>query len=113
MDPQQLARCCIERHHGAASPSRRVQDPVRFKRSRFEHVFGTRAQVVRLEGPGDFQAIEIRSVDLINRGITRMSEIPTVGSPLAVSRARLREYREIDQQMSVAAMVRIGTLYPW
>src|SRR6185436_11966371 len=62
------------------------------QRRPFELEFGTRAEVVGLEPPGDFELIEVAGVDLVQRGIPRPLDVGRVVRPLAV-RGRQESWR--------------------
>src|SRR6185369_1815542 len=90
MDPELFAGARIERKDGAAGAAGRIEDTVDDERRRFEKELGTRTEVVGPEAPGDFQGLEIRRVDLIERRVPGAAEIAAVGRPLSMRRARLR-----------------------
>ena len=63
--PLQLAGLRVERHDRAARAAGRVEHALDHQRRAFELVLGTRAEVVGLEAPGDFELVEVGGVDLI------------------------------------------------
>ena len=64
IDPFQLAGLGIQRHHVAPRAGRRVDGAVDLQRGAFQLVFRTGTELVGLEMPGDFQLVEVGSVDL-------------------------------------------------
>src|SRR2546430_8809543 len=65
MGPEQLSGGWIQRDHGAARSSRRVQDAVHHQRCSFKLVLGPVAEIIRLDAPGDFEIAKIGRVDLV------------------------------------------------
>src|SRR5207249_3758798 len=57
------------------------------ERRAFELELWTRAEVVGLETPGDFELIEVAAVDLIERGVPGAANVGGVVRPFAVLRA--------------------------
>ena len=53
-------------------------------------VFRARTERVRLKAPSHLQLAKIRSIDLVERRVTRVSEVSPVSPPLAVRSSRLR-----------------------
>ena len=96
--PQQLARAGVERRHRAARAGRRVDDAVHHQRRRLELVLGDRAEIVRLEPPGDLQLVEVPRVDLVERGVARMAEVAAVRRPLAAGGTGLGPQRGAGRQ---------------
>ena len=94
MHPELFAGGGIERHHGAARAGGGVEDAVRHQRRAFQVVFGARAEVLGLEMPREFELIEVRGVDLIERRVAGVAGVAAVAAPFAVLRAGLSERRE-------------------
>ena len=90
VDPELFTGCGVERNDGTTAARRRIEDPVGDERRRLELKLGPRSQIVGLEPPRDFERAEVLRVDLIERRVTRVSEIAAVGPPLAVGGAALR-----------------------
>jgi len=81
--PDLLARFRIERDNRPAGARGRIQHALHHERRAFELELGERAEVVRLESPRDFELVEVRGVDLIERRVARPFQIGVVGGPLA------------------------------
>src|SRR5205085_11087571 len=88
--PYHLAGPAIERDDRAPRAAGRVQHALDRERRPFELVLRTRTEVVGLVAPRDFELVEVRAVDLIERRVARSSEIRRVVRPVAGSRGGLR-----------------------
>ena len=95
--PDHLAGLAVERDHRAARAAGRVDDALDHQRRAFELELGTRAEVVGLEAPGDFELVEVAAVDLIERGVARALDVGGVVRPLAVLGAR--ESRGLSREL--------------
>jgi hypothetical protein len=102
MDPKELAAGGIDRHGGAARSGREVQPAVDHQRAGLQVEVGTRAEVVGLEPPGNFQFAEIGGVDLIERRVARGAGIAGPRAPFSILCAGLsgegRDAREEHEQ---------------
>ncbi len=111
VDPLQLAGRGVESHHRTPRPARRVQRAVDHERRGLEPIFWHRTEVVGLEPPGDLQVGEIVRGDLVERRIARMTQVASVGGPLAGGGARLgrdgRDRREKSRGQHAAGSERI------
>src|SRR6185503_707098 len=88
--PVQLAGLRVQRDDGAARAAGRVNRALDHQRRAFELVFRARTEIVGLEPPRHFEAIEVRCVDLVERRVLAAAEIRGVKGPLAILRARER-----------------------
>jgi hypothetical protein len=86
IDPQQLTRCGIERHHRPPRTSGCVYHSLDHERRAFQFVLRARSKVIGFEAPGDHQFAEVGTVDLIERRVVMVTQIPAVGRPFAVIR---------------------------
>src|SRR5262249_32495034 len=68
--------------------ARRVDRAVDRERRPFELELGSRAEVVGLEPPRDFELIEVAGVDLIERRVARPLHVRRVVGPVALRAAR-------------------------
>ena len=92
MNPEQFAGGRVQRNHGAARSSRRVQNAVHHQRCSFKLVLGPVAEIIRLDAPGDFKVVEVRGVDLVQRAVASARKIGGVRRPLRVFRMELSRY---------------------
>src|ERR1700722_1955995 len=91
VNPQQFAGRGIERNRGAAGSGRGVDDAVHHQRRPFQLELLAVADAIRLEGPRDFELVEIRRVDLIERTVSGAREVRRIARPFAILiNARLR-----------------------
>src|SRR5687767_5891468 len=90
--PQQLAGAGIERDHGAPRAAGGVEASSHHERCRLQVEFRTRTEVVRLETPCDFEVVEVRRRDLVERGVAGVAKVSTIGWPLTARRPGLPEW---------------------
>ena len=72
--------------------------PLAIDRRALVEVLRDRPEAVRLEPPGNFQLVEVVRVDLVERRIARVTDVPAVGGPLAAFRTVLRGPRPADRK---------------
>jgi hypothetical protein len=65
--PQQFTCCCVQRDHGAAGATGRIEPPVDHQRRRLQLEFGTGPEAVGPETPGDLELAEVLGGDLVER----------------------------------------------
>src|SRR5581483_5779561 len=93
MHPQELACGGIERHHVATGTRDAVDHTARHERSRFQVELRSWPQAGRVEPPGDLELVKVCSVDLVQRRISRISEVTAIRPPFTVLSAGLRAQR--------------------
>src|SRR6185295_20142605 len=69
MHPQLLARGRVEGNHRSARSRGRIENSIDHQRRTFQAKLRARTEVIGLETPGDFQLVEVRRVDLIQRAV--------------------------------------------
>jgi hypothetical protein len=84
VDPQHLARRGVRCHDRASRAGDGVDLAADHQRCGFELIFRTRAQVIGLQPPGDFELAEVTRVDLVERRVPRVGEIRAVCGPFPV-----------------------------
>jgi hypothetical protein len=89
--PQHLSRGSVDRDRGAAGSCRRIHHALHDERRRFELKFLARTEILGLEPPGNFEVLEVGAVDLIERSIAMVREVPAVAAPIGVGRGILAE----------------------
>jgi hypothetical protein len=92
--PQKLAGGRIERHNRTPRAGCCVEDAVRHERRALEVELGTRAEVLRLEPPGDLEILEIARRDLIERRVAAVAQVGAVRAPFAFRRPTLAHERQ-------------------
>ena len=90
MHPEQLARHGVECRHRAPPARRRVHHAVHHERRALEVELGPRTETVGLEGPGQFEIVEVLRRDLIERRVAGTGQVAAVGRPLLVWQRLLR-----------------------
>ncbi len=82
--PEHLAGAGIERHRGAAGARREIKNALHHQRRGLEIGIRHGPQIVRMEIPHRVQRIEIRRVNLVERGIAPTGQIAAIGAPFAI-----------------------------
>src|SRR5207253_2419459 len=98
--PHQLTCGCIECDNGTPRSRSRVHNAVDHQRRSFELILRPRAEIVGFKGPGDSKFVEIRSVDLVQRRVMRVSKISAVCLPLSILGSGLCEQRAREQDQA-------------
>src|SRR5207249_2450210 len=93
MHPKEFAGRSVECEDRAPCTARRVQDAVGHQRRAFVLKLRSRTEIIGFEAPCEFKLVEVRSVDLIESGVVRISEIASVRPPLSSLCACLSEKR--------------------
>src|SRR5438093_834949 len=87
--PQSIAGPCIRSHYGTVISGSEIENSIDVEWSRLALEL-SRAEIVGLPRPGDFEVLHIVAVDLIQGGIARASQLAPVRPPLSILRAVLR-----------------------
>ncbi len=87
--PHQLTSFSVERDDGSPGPAGCIEDAVDGQWRSFQLVLRPWSEDVRLEAPGNFEILEVRRVDLVERRILRAANVRGVMRPIALRRGRL------------------------
>src|SRR5438552_241562 len=88
--PQRIAGPCIRSDYGAVIAGGEIKNSIDVEWGRLALELSP-AEIVGLPRPGDFEVLHILTVDLIQWGIARASQLAPVGPPLSIFRAVLRQ----------------------